>query len=66
MFGRTSKRTSISGRLHVFPRIFRRKFKMSFYVYKDYFCDGDRDDDDDDDDDEIAIVHGLKTIVFQT
>ena len=65
MFGRTSKRTSISGRLHVFPRIFRRKFKMSFYVYKVCFCDDDRDDDDDDDDD-IAIVHGLKTIVFQT
>ena len=61
MFGRMSKRTSISGRLHVFPRIFRRKFKMSFYVYKVCFCD-----DDDDDDDNIAIVHGLKTMVFQT
>ena len=46
MFGRTSKRTSISGRLHVFPRIFRRKFKMSSYVYKVCFCDDDRDDDD--------------------
>ena len=61
MFGRTSKRTSISGRLHVFPKIFRRKFKMSFYVYKVCFCDDDNDDDVD-----IAIVHGLKTMVFQT
>ena len=38
---------------------------MSFYVYKVCFCDDDRDDDDDDNDD-IAIVHGLKTMVFQT
>ena len=38
---------------------------MSFYVYKVCFCDDDRDDDDDDDDN-IAIVHGLKTMVFQT
>ena len=38
---------------------------MSFYVNRVCFCDDDRDDDDDDDD-YIAIVHGLKTMVFQT
>ena len=38
---------------------------MSFYVYKVCFCDDDRDDEDDDHDN-IAIFHGLKTMVFQT
>ena len=41
--------------------MFRRKFEISFDVHKFCFCD----DDGDDDDDNIAIVHGLKTMVFQ-
>ena len=48
--------------------MFRRKIKISFDVHKYCFCDDDDNDDDgdDDDDDNIAIVHGLKTMVFQT
>ena len=40
--------------------MFRRKFKISFS-----FCDYDGDGGNDDDD-EFAIVHGMKTMVFQT
>ena len=46
---------------------------ISFDVHIFCFCDddGDADDDDDgdddnDDEDDIAIVHGLKTMFFQT
>ena len=55
--------------------MFRHKFKISFDVHKFCFCDDDGGDDnygegdiddDDDDGDNIAIVYGMKTMVFQT
>ena len=42
-FGRTSERTSISGRLHVFPRMLRLNSKLVIDFHKFCFCDDDDD-----------------------